>query len=109
MLRTVVTQKDIAKRTGFSVNTVSHALRGMSDISEETRKVILETAEEMETRGLVFTHPAAAELDILFSAVREILDLALRAFQKNHPGTYSGSEPDGICGTKTRAALKKAG
>ncbi len=36
-------------------------------------------------------------------------DLALRAFQKNHPGTYSGSEPDGICGTKTRAALKKAG
>lgn len=47
MLRTVVTQKDIAKRTGFSVNTVSHALRGMSDISEETRKVILETAEEM--------------------------------------------------------------
>ena len=36
-------------------------------------------------------------------------DLALRAFQKSHPGTYSGSEPDGICGVKTRAALKRAG
>ncbi len=47
MLRTVVTQKDIAKRTGFSVNTVSHALRGMSDISEETREFILRTAKEM--------------------------------------------------------------
>lgn len=47
MLRTVVTQKDIAKRTGFSVNTVSHALRGMSDISEETKEFILRTAKEM--------------------------------------------------------------
>lgn len=47
MVRTGVTQKDIAKRTGFSVNTVSHALRGMSDISDETREFILQTAKEM--------------------------------------------------------------
>ncbi len=36
-------------------------------------------------------------------------DLALRAFQKNHPETYTGREPDGICGVKTRMALKNAG
>lgn len=35
-------------------------------------------------------------------------DLSLRAFQKDHPKTYSGSEPDGICGARTRAALKQA-
>ena len=36
-------------------------------------------------------------------------DLALRAFQKKHPGTYTGAEPDGICGIRTREALKKSG
>lgn len=35
-------------------------------------------------------------------------DLALRAFQAAHPETYTGKNPDGICGTKTRAALKAA-
>lgn len=54
---------------------------------------LVETAEEMETRGLVFTHPAAAELDILFSAVREILDLALRAFLEEDRKAASLVEP----------------
>ncbi len=33
-------------------------------------------------------------------------DLALRAFQASHPGTFAGKLPDGICGSKTRVALK---
>jgi len=32
--------KDIARETGFSVNTVSHALRNMPDISPQTRELI---------------------------------------------------------------------
>lgn len=42
-----VTLKDIAERTGYSVNTVSRALRGKDDISEATRELIKKTAEEM--------------------------------------------------------------
>lgn len=42
-----VTLKDIAERTGYSVNTVSRALRGKDDISESTRALIKQTAEEM--------------------------------------------------------------
>jgi len=42
-----VTLADIAKATGFSVNTVSHALSGKPDISEKTRLMICETAEKM--------------------------------------------------------------
>lgn len=42
-----VTLKDIAKKTGFSVNTVSRALREKDDISEATRELIKTTAEEM--------------------------------------------------------------
>lgn len=38
---------DIAERTGYSINTVSHALRDMPDISEKTKKYILQVAEEM--------------------------------------------------------------
>lgn len=42
-----VTLKDIAAATGFSANTVSRALAGKPDISEETKEVIRKKAEEM--------------------------------------------------------------
>lgn len=42
-----VTLQDIAKETGYSINTVSHALRGMKDISPQTRKAIQETADAL--------------------------------------------------------------
>jgi LacI family transcriptional regulator len=40
LLRRPVTLKDIAKITGYSVNTVSRALRDKEDISDETKKKI---------------------------------------------------------------------
>lgn len=42
-----VTLRDIAEKTGFSVNTVSHALKDQPDISEKTKKLIRKTAQEM--------------------------------------------------------------
>lgn len=39
--------KDIAKQCNVSVASVSKALNGYSDISEETRQLILKTASEM--------------------------------------------------------------
>ena len=43
----MVSMKDIAAKCGVSVATVSKALNGHSDISEETKKVISDTAKEM--------------------------------------------------------------
>ena len=43
----MVSMKDIAKRCGVSVATVSKALNGQPDIGEETRKRIAEVAKEM--------------------------------------------------------------
>lgn len=40
-------QKDIAKKTGFSINTISLALRGSNRISDDTREKILETAKDL--------------------------------------------------------------
>jgi LacI family transcriptional regulator len=45
-----VTLKDIAKKVGFSVTTVSRALGGYHDVAEETRRLIVQTAEEMGYR-----------------------------------------------------------
>lgn len=44
---TSVTILDIAKETGFSANTVSRALRDMPDISEKTKEIIRNMAEQM--------------------------------------------------------------
>ena len=42
-----VTLADIARETGFSVNTVSHALNNKSDISEKTKSYIVDVAKRM--------------------------------------------------------------
>lgn len=42
-----VTLKDISKKSGFSVTTVSRALTGYDDVSQRTRNRILKIAEEM--------------------------------------------------------------
>lgn len=47
MKNKTVTLSDIAKATGFSVNTVSHALNDKPDISESTKKLIKKTAQKM--------------------------------------------------------------
>ena len=43
----MVSMKDIAKQCNVSVASVSKALNGYPDISEETRQLILNTASEM--------------------------------------------------------------
>lgn len=52
-----VTLADIAKHCGVSVNTVSHALKDKPDISEATKALIRETAQE-----LGYIHNASASL-----------------------------------------------
>ena len=45
-----ITIKDIAKRLGVSYSSVSRALNGKDGVSEETRKQIIETADQMGYR-----------------------------------------------------------
>ncbi len=42
-----VTLRDIAEKVGYSITTVSRALAGYDDVAEETRRLILQTAQEM--------------------------------------------------------------
>jgi LacI family transcriptional regulator len=42
-----ITLKDIAEKTGYSINTISHALKNKDDISETTKKYIQNIAKDM--------------------------------------------------------------
>lgn len=57
-MKKYITLKDIAERTGVSVNSVSRALKGYSDISDETKARIKSIAQEL---GYV-PHAAASQL-----------------------------------------------
>ena len=46
-----VTLRDIARETGYSINTISHALRFKDDISQETGEMIRQRAREMGYTG----------------------------------------------------------
>ena len=41
------TIRDVAKRLNLSITTVSRALDGYSDVAEDTRQKVIETAQEM--------------------------------------------------------------
>ena len=56
-LRRAATLKDVARDAGFSVNTVSRALRGKDDISGETIALIKKVAEEL---GYIHNAPASS-------------------------------------------------
>jgi len=54
---------------------------------------ILESAEEMQGKGLAFTAAAASELELIALAVNEILDLSLTAFLSDDLKAASMVEP----------------
>ncbi len=73
-----ITIYDIAKLTGFSIGTVNRALNNKDRINEDTRRLILETADKLGYRA----NPAAQGLGrkpiklgaILYCPVEEYLD-----------------------------------
>ena len=69
-----------------------HLINDFERISDHAVNV-LESAEEMETKGLEFSEFAKKELEVLISAVGEIMDLALDSFLKNDVGLASMVEP----------------
>ncbi len=71
-----VTIKDIAKRTGYSINTVSRALKGKPDVKEATKQTILAAAHEM---GYV----ANALAGSLRSSRRNVIGVLLSADSAN--------------------------
>lgn len=47
MARKKITMVDVATKSGYSLNTVSHVINGKDDVKDETRQRILEAAREL--------------------------------------------------------------
>jgi len=69
-----------------------HMIGDLERISDHAVN-ILESAEELRTKGLTFSEVARTELDSMFSAVRESVDLALTAFETNNLAMAARVEP----------------
>ena len=54
---------------------------------------LAEAAQELQDKGLKFTDSALPELNVIASAVDEILDLSLASFLQNDPKTAAMVEP----------------
>ena len=70
----MVTLKDISELTGVSISTVSRALKGSSRISDATKKLVQEAANElMFKKGIVSqaVRPVSRNIGILFPAFGE--------------------------------------
>lgn len=61
---------------------VLHLINDFERISDHAVNV-LESAEEMKSKGLQFSDAAKKELDVLTAAVSEIMDLSLETFLRN--------------------------
>lgn len=72
-MRKEITLKDIARATGLSVNTVSRALRGKRDISEDTTKRVADVAKQMGyTRNALASQLRTRESRILGLVITDI-------------------------------------
>ena len=69
-----------------------HLIGDFERISDHAVNV-LESAEEMQNKGLEFSEHAKKELSVLTAAVGEVMDLALEAFLNNDPVRAAQVEP----------------
>ncbi len=72
----MVTIKDIAKKLGISISTVSKGMNGASDISADTRQLVLDTALEMgyigkRTKNSLSKHVCIVILHLPYSNIDE--------------------------------------
>ena len=62
-----------------AVTRMLHSINDLERMSDHARN-IMESGQELRDKGLSFSDDARAELEVIFSAVEEVVDLAVRAF-----------------------------
>ena len=77
-------RENLSERDNRQVSKLLHIIGDFERISDHAVNVV-ESAEEMRSKGLHFSPQAKQELNVLTSAVGEIMDLSLDAFLKDDP------------------------
>ena len=85
-------RENLSERDNRQVSKLLHNIGDFERISDHAVNVV-ESAEEMRSKGLHFSPQAKQELNVLTSAVGEIMDLSLDAFLKDDPDLAVKVEP----------------
>ncbi len=77
-----ITGCDLNESDSLEVSKLLHMIGDLERISDHSVN-IAESAEEMHTKSIAFSENAMAELDVMISAVKEILEISIRSFREN--------------------------
>ena len=96
-----ITSKSLSPTQSEEVSKFLHTISDFERISDHALN-ISEAAKEIHDKELTFSPEACHELDVMESAVREILSIAVGAFVDNDPQRAARVEPleeiiDGLC------------
>ena len=96
-----ITSKSLSQSQSEEVSKYLHTISDFERISDHALN-ISEAAKEIHDKDLQFSPEACHELDVIESAVREILSVAVGAFVENDPQRATRVEPleeiiDGLC------------
>lgn len=96
-----ITSKSLSQSQSEEVSKYLHTISDFERISDHALN-ISEAAKEIHDKDLQFSPEACHELDVIESAVQEILSIAVGAFVENDPQRAARVEPleeiiDGLC------------
>ena len=96
-----ITSKSLSQSQSEEVSKYLHTISDFERLSDHALN-ISEAAKEIHDKDLQFSPEACHELDVIESAVREILSVAVGAFVENDPQRAARVEPleeiiDGLC------------
>ena len=83
---------DISEEDSKTLTMILHNLGDLERITDHARN-IAETAEELHRKNLSFSQNAQAEVAVFMDAVKEVVTLAIDAFENDDPITAAEVEP----------------
>ncbi|MPM27685.1 hypothetical protein SDC9_74198 [bioreactor metagenome] len=87
-----VSSKNLSIDESHTVSMLLHSLNDFERISDHAIN-ILDSAKELYDKGLVFSQRGSREVEIYSNAVKEILDITIRAFENMNKDTAMMVEP----------------
>ncbi len=87
-----VSSKNMSEADSHEVSKLLHMIGDFERIGDHAVNIV-ESADEVRTKGLDFSDEAKKELSVMINAVKEILDLSLDAFKNNDIAKAYSVEP----------------
>lgn len=100
-----LSSKDLSERDSQSVSTILHVIGDFERINDHAQNIV-EVAKEKHEKNVDFSLQAVSELKVICSAVKENLELAIKAFENHDLQTAAKVEPLEEVVDQLRARLK---